>query len=152
MKYFFTAFLFLSFASGFGQDNTAPKEDAKLIKEKEAEVNSEIENPDVLTRVDVQAVPPGGMDTFRKYIVQKFQLPDVEKTTRATLLIRFIVWDDGSIRNVKILKETPANLGLGEQAISIFSRSAKWTPAEEKGRKVKQFYVFPISFEMTGFE
>ncbi len=42
IKNIFVVLLFLSFAFGFGQNNAAPKEDAKLIKENTTDVNKAV--------------------------------------------------------------------------------------------------------------
>ncbi|WP_329805538.1 energy transducer TonB [Flavobacterium facile] len=106
----------------------------------------------IFTSVQVQAAPPGGMNAFRKQIASSFRLPEVDETTTGTVIAKFVVWDDGSIRDIQIVKESPAGLGLGKEATRILSKSPKWTPGIYNGRSVKQYYTLPISIQITANE
>jgi protein TonB len=123
------------------------KGDATATLDKGAELAKEEQKGDetdynaIFTSVQVQAAPPGGMNAFRKQIAQSFRLPDVDETTIGTVIAKFVVWDDGSIRDIQIVKETPAGLGLGKEATRILSKSPKWTPGIYNGRSVKQYYT-----------
>jgi protein TonB len=152
MKNIFIAILFLSVAFGFGQDNTAPKEDAKLVKENVKDSIVETDYNQIFMSVQVPAEPPGGMNAFRKYIGTNFRLPTVYQTTTGTVIAKFVVWDDGSIRNIQIVKETPAGLGLGKETIRILSSSEKWKPGIYDNRNVKQYFTLPISIQITPAE
>lgn len=149
MKNIFTTILFLNLAFGFGQNTSAPKEDAKLNKENSADTSTKSDYNQIFTTVDVQAQPPGGMNAFRQMIGSTFKLPTVYETTTGTVIAKFVVWDDGSIRDIQIVKETPANLGLGKEAIRVISSSAKWKPGVYNNRSVKQYYTLPISIQIT---
>lgn len=152
MKNIFTAILFLSFAFGFGQENTAPKENAKLIKENAIDSIVETDYNQIFTSVQVQAIPEGGMHAFRKYIASSFRLPVVTEKTTGSVIVKFVVWDDGSVRDVLVVKESPAGLGLGKEAARVIASSAKWTPGQYNGRNVKQYYTLPISLQITPAE
>lgn len=149
MKNSFTILLFLSLAVGFGQNNEAPKEDAKLIKENTTEKSDETDYDQIYTSVQVQAVPPGGMNAFRKYIASSYRLPEVSEKTLGTIIVKFVVWDDGSLRDINIIKENPVGLGLGKEAIRVLTNSAKWTPGQYNGRSIKQYYTIPISLQIA---
>jgi outer membrane biosynthesis protein TonB len=153
LKNIFTVLLFLSFAFCFGQDNTAPKEDAKLVKEKSTdEVSDDTDYNIIFTSVQVQAEPPGGMNAFRQYIASNFKIPALYQTTMGTVIVKFVVWDDGSIRDVVIVKETPANLGFGKEAVRLIASGGKWKPGVYNKRKVKQYFTLPISIQITPAE
>ncbi len=145
----FATILFLGFAFGFGQENAAPKEDAKLIKENATDSNTATDYDQIFTSVQVPAVPQGGMNAFRKYIASSFRLPEVTEKTTGTVIVKFVVWDDGSIKDILVVKETPAGLGLGKEAVRVLAGSAKWTPGQYNGRNVKQYYTLPISLQIT---
>lgn len=149
MKNSFTILLFLILAVGFGQNNEAPKEDAKLIKENTTEKSEETDYDQIYTSVQVQAVPPGGMNAFRKYIASSYRLPEVSEKTLGTIIVKFVVWDDGSLRDINIIKENPVGLGLGKEAIRVLTNSAKWTPGQYNGRSIKQYYTIPISLQIA---
>lgn len=143
MKNSFTLILFLSFVFGFGQDTIANE---KAIVEKNEDYNQ------IFTTVQVQASPPGGMNAFRQYIGSSFVLPVVYQKTIGTVIAKFVIWDDGVLRDIQIIKETPQGLGLGKEAIRVLSNSPKWTPGIYEGRSVKQYYTLPISIQITPAE
>ncbi len=99
MKNIFTTLLFLNLVVGFGQNNDAPKEDAKFIKEKTSTIAQDSTQSNynlIFTSVDISAIPPGGMNEFRKYVGQSFRLPEVNKTTIGKVTTKFTVCNDGS--------------------------------------------------------
>jgi protein TonB len=134
------------------------KGDANANLEKTGELSKDDQKGDdtdynqIFTSVQVQASPPGGMNAFRKQIASSFRLPEVDETTTGTVVAKFVVWDDGSIRDIQIVKESPAGLGLGKEATRILTKSPKWTPGVYNGRSVKQYYTLPISIEITANE
>lgn len=133
-----------------GDANSTPDKGAELAKEEQK--GDDTDYNAIFTSVQVQAAPPGGMNAFRKQIASSFRLPEVDETTTGTVIAKFVVWDDGSIRDVIIVKETPAGLGLGKEATRILSKSPKWTPGIYNGRSVKQYYTLPISIQITASE
>ena len=140
MRSIFSLIMFLSCVFSFGQD-------APVVVDKKPV--DEVQYEQIFTTVQVQAQPPGGMNAFRQYIGTSFKIPDVNQTTMANVVARFVVGDDGAIRDIQILKETPANLGLGKEAIRVISASEKWTPGIYNGRTVTQYYTLPIRIEIT---
>ncbi len=144
------------------KDKKTGSEDAKgdpnASKQKEGEQAEEEQKGDdtdynqIFTSVQVQASPPGGMNAFRKQIASSFRLPEVDETTTGTVIAKFVVWDDGSIRDIQIVKESPAGLGLAKEATRILTKSPKWTPGVYNGRSVKQYYTLPISIQITASE
>ncbi|OGS72834.1 MAG: hypothetical protein A3G95_03815 [Flavobacteria bacterium RIFCSPLOWO2_12_FULL_31_7] len=167
MKNRVTLILFLSFVLGFGQTKTVEKKvshnkpvvspvkvDANKEKNNikgDAEVTPPKEVSDyspIFTAVEVPASPPGGMDAYRKYISKSFKLPEVDETTNCTIVAKFVVWDDGSIRDIMIIKEEPRGLGLGKEYVRLLKESEKWTPGMVNGKVVKQFYTMPIAIQI----
>lgn len=167
MKNRVTLILFLSFAIGFGQTKTVEKKvshkkpvvspvkvDANKEKNNikgDAEVTPPKEYSDyspIFTSVEVPASPPGGMNAYRKYISASFKLPEVDETTKCTIVAKFVVWDDGSIRDIMIIKEEPRGLGLGKEYVRLLKESEKWTPGTVSGNVVKQFYTMPIAIQI----
>ncbi len=133
-----------------GDPNAAPEKGVEIAQEEQK--GDDTDYTQIFTSVQVQAFPPGGMNAFRKQIASSFRLPEVDQTTTGTVIAKFVVWDDGSIRDIVIVKETPSGLGLGKEATRILSKSPKWTAGIYNGRSVKQYYTLPISIQITGSE
>ena len=152
MKNIFAILLFLNLAVGFGQNNDAPKEDAILIKDKKptiAKDSTHNNNNLIFTSVDNIAIPPGGMNEFRKYVGQSFRLPEVNKTTIGKVTTKFTVCNDGSICDIQVINESPADLGLGDEVKRILNKSGNWKPAQKNETAVSSYYTLPIAIQIT---
>jgi hypothetical protein len=152
MRIVFTVILFLSIVFGFGQDNDASKEDAKLIKENTSNTNLETEYNQIFTSVDVHAQPTFGMNSFRRYIASSFRLPEVDTTTIGRVITKFTVCEDGSICDIQVVNESPAGLGLGEETKRILNIYGNWKPAFLNNKAVNSYYTLPIAIEITPAE
>lgn len=134
------------------------KGDANASLDKGAELAQEEQKGDdtdytqIFNNVQVPAGPPGGINAFRKQIANSFKMPDVEESTIGTVIARFVVAEDGSISDIKIVKESPLGLGLAKEATRILLRSPKWTPGFQNGRSVKSYFTLPISIQITANE
>ena len=133
MKNAFIVMFFLSFAFGFGQNNAAPKEDAKLIKE------------NTTTLLERQAEPIGGIKKFYTQLSSNIQLPEVEVAGTYKTKVKFIVNQDGSLSDFQVIEETPYNIGLGQKVIEYLKGVENWIPGEQNGSKVKAYFILPVT-------
>lgn len=133
-----------------GDANASLDKGAELAKEEQK--GDDTDYNQIFTSVQVSAEPPGGMQAFRKQIGSSFRTPDVDEATTGKVTARFVVWDDGSIRDIQILSESPPGLGLGKEATRVLSKSPKWKPGIYNGRSVKQYYTLPIVIQITANE
>lgn len=167
MKYVSVVFLFFIVAIGFAQN----KVDVKNKPKEKVVVTPVLVNPDTVSSnfkvdavvspkieitdysqifevVEIPAHPKEGMNVFRETITNLFRLPEVDNAVLATVIAKFVVWDDGSIRDIQIIKEQPYGLGLGKEAVRILKTSENWIPGQVQGKNVKQYYTFPISLQL----
>ncbi|MCC9072043.1 energy transducer TonB [Flavobacterium sp. F-65] len=124
-------FLLLSFST---------KANAQTVENKE---QNELIEP--FHRVEKQPEFPGGMRMFYKFFYAFFKMPNAayENKISGKLLLRFTVEIDGSLSNIKIIKDL--GYGLGEEAVRVLKRSIKWIPASDKGKAVPLQFSLPIS-------
>lgn len=94
--------------------------------------------------VEVMPEPKGGITVFKNKISKEIVKPKVENITNTLVIARFVVMEDGSLSDIKILKENPTNLGLGKETVRVLRNSEKWTPGTMNGRNVKVYYTLPI--------
>jgi protein TonB len=86
----------------------------------------------------------GGLNKFYEYIAKNYRTPNVPGL-KGKLLVSFVVEKDGSITDIKVLKDI--GYGTGEEAIRILKKCPNWTPAEQKGKKVRCTFMLPINIQ-----
>lgn len=96
--------------------------------------------------VEVKPEYPGGVDKFRAFIGKNFQAPEDEDFKGGKIFVSFVVERDGTLTDVKILRD--AGFGTGKEALRVFKMSTtKWAPAEQNGKKVRCSYQLPINIQ-----
>jgi len=96
----------------------------------------------VYTMVDVKPEFPGGQEMFFKYIAKNFVIP-AESPSSVKVLVSFIVEKDGSLTNIKLLRDS--GYGTGKEAVRVIKSSPKWKPGFQNGKAVRVEYSVPIS-------
>ncbi|OOG71529.1 energy transducer TonB [Flavobacterium sp. A45] len=97
--------------------------------------------------VEIRPEFPGGNNELMSYIGKNFKIPDYEGNG-GTLKIAFIIEIDGSITNVKVVKDLGE--GTGAEAKRVISSSPKWSSGENRGKKVRVLYELPIKIASQG--
>jgi len=100
----------------------------------------------------VEQVPgfPGGLDAFYTFLGKNIKYPQemLDKNVQGRVIISFIVEQDGSLTNFKIVRD-PGH-GAGEEALRVLSLSPKWIPGTQNGKTVRVMYSVPINFTLSG--
>jgi protein TonB len=93
----------------------------------------------------VDVMPEFNGNLFQ-YISSKIQYPYPAKETgtSGTVVLQFIVEEDGAIGDVKVLKGV-AN-GCTEEAIRVVKSMPKWKPGKNKGEPVRVLFNLPVRF------
>ncbi|WP_396170486.1 energy transducer TonB [Flavobacterium sp.] len=94
--------------------------------------------------IEVKPEFKGGLNKFYEYIAKNYRSPDVPGL-KGKLLISFVVEKDGSITDIKVLKDI--GYGSGEEAIRILKNCPKWSPAEQNGKTVRCQFMLPIAIQ-----
>jgi len=95
--------------------------------------------------VDVMPAYPGGMEAFYREIGRKYRVPEADPMT-AKVYVSFVIEKDGSMTNVKILRDPNQSLGLGKEAMRVLnSMKASWKPGIKNGKPVRTAYNLPIT-------
>ncbi|WP_374548328.1 energy transducer TonB [Flavobacterium sp.] len=91
---------------------------------------------------------PHGMDEFYKYVAKNFKTPELDEGQVLTVLVSFIVEKDGSMSNIKVLRNP--GYGMDKEAIRVLqSLKVKWEPGIIKGQKVRTEYALPIKVKVN---
>ena len=94
--------------------------------------------------IEVKPEFPGGIAKFYNFIKNNYQAPD-EPGLKGQVFVSFVVEKDGSLTDVRVLKDI--GYGTGKEAERVLRKSPKWTPAEQNGKKVRCSYQIPIKIE-----
>jgi Na+-translocating ferredoxin:NAD+ oxidoreductase RnfG subunit len=81
------------------------------------------------------------------FIGKNFKMPDYEGYG-GTIKVAFIIEIDGSVTNVKVVKDLGD--GTGDEAKRVVSISPRWTSGEFRGKKVRVLYELPIKIASQG--
>jgi len=97
--------------------------------------------------VEKQAGPSGGMQAFYKSFASKYNAPEVDEGVRQIrVMLQFVVEKDGSFTDIKVVRDP--GYGAGREAMRVLRSMAKWTPAEQNGRKVRSQFTLPITINV----
>lgn len=104
---------------------------------------------ELFTEVEVFPEPKGGMIAFRKWIEQNYDYPlkAIDAGVKGTVLVSYIVEKDGSLSNVKVVKDL--GHGTGEAAVDMIKKAEKWSPGIQNGRPVRVAFSLPIRLDLT---
>lgn len=106
-------------------------------------VNSD--SADVYTVVDKMPEIVGGLAAVYDNI--KYPKVALDNNVQGRVFVRFIVDENGNIRNPEILKDIGA--GCGQAALKSLEK-VKFIPGEQDGKKVRVYYSLPINFQIKG--
>lgn len=103
-------------------------------------------NTEVYALISIDKKPefPGGQGEFYKYIGTNYKMPNI-KNLNGKVLVTFVIEKDGSIVEVKVLRDL--GYGTGEEAIRVLKASPKWVPGEQNGQPVRVQFALPIALK-----
>lgn len=86
------------------------------------------------------------------YVYENVKYPSIarENSIQGTAHIEFIIEVDGSVSNIKVLREPGA--GIGQEAQRVINKMKEdaliWSPGKQRGRPVRVRMVMPITFKL----
>jgi len=97
-----------------------------------------------VVNIEVQPEFPGGMEKFYQYVGKSYNLSKEakDKELQGRIILNFVVEEDGSLTNIKVLRDL--GYGTGEEALRVLQASPKWKPALQNGKPVRVSYTIPI--------
>lgn len=85
---------------------------------------------------------PGGLDHFYKLFAAEFKIPMQNPDVKGKIFIKFVVEKDGSITNIKLLRDM--GMGTGAEAIRALRQLPRWKPALYRQKTVRCDFSLPI--------
>lgn len=83
----------------------------------------------------------GGISNFLHYVKENYELPKV-KGLNGQVILQFVVDKDGSIGDIKLLRDI--GHGTGSEAVRVMKASPKWIPGTMDGKPVRVLFTLPI--------
>jgi protein TonB len=121
--------------------------------EAEVEVPTEVEQvePEIFVYAEVMPRFPGDDGAFLKYLRENMKYPEIEKEAgkQGTVFVSFTVEKDGSITDVKAVKEVAGAPGFTKEAIRLISQMPNWNPGKMNGRPVRIAITQPVKFVLN---
>ena len=98
--------------------------------------------------VEVNPSFPGGDNGLMNYLSNSIQYPVVaqENNIHGRVTVQFVVWKDGSIRNVQVVRGVDES--LNKEAIRVVSLMPNWIPGKQKGVNVNCKFYVPVNFRL----
>jgi protein TonB len=113
--------------------------------------NEEIVTEDNTIYDFVQVFPefPGGEAALYTFLAKNLKYPKLAREigVMGKVLVEFIVWKDGTIRDMKILRGLGS--GCDEEVIRVINKMPKWKPGIQGGKRVNVMFRMPISFKLN---
>lgn len=131
----FALFSFILANAHEGCGNSAQKEQPEIVDEEP-----------IFVVVEKMPEFPGGRDSLNQFITKNLRCPQLYSETffQGKVIVEFIVEKDGSLTNIKIIREFDPLLDA--EAIRVVSIMPKWISGEQNGQKVRVKMVLPIAF------
>ena len=87
-----------------------------------------------------------------QYIYKNLKYPAIarENGVEGGVVLQFVVEKDGSIGEVKIVRDIGAGCGAAAESVilGMNNMGKKWTPGKQRGRPVKVLYTLPVKFKL----
>jgi TonB family protein len=104
------------------------------------------EYADVYEQVEEMPEFPGGMSECMKFLGKSIKYPKIsqENGVQGKVIVKFIVNEDGSISNAKVVSGVDPYLDA--EAIRVIGTMPRWKPGKQRGVNVRVKYTMPITF------
>jgi hypothetical protein len=90
--------------------------------------------------IEVKPNFPEGIEKFYEFFNNNFQMP--EESLKGKVYATFIIEKDGSLSDIKILRDI--GYGTGKETIRVLKLSPKWNPGVQNGKTVRVMYSMPF--------
>lgn len=96
--------------------------------------------------VENQPIFPGGNNEFIKFVGKNFKTPDDENFAGGILKVTFVIETDGSVNDVKIIKDI--GYGSEKEIKRVLSLCPKWKPGSQNDKTVRVIYTLPVNIRV----
>ena len=102
--------------------------------------------------VDIDAEFPGGMEELAMFVCMNIEYPEQAQKANieGKVYVRFCVEKDGSVSNIRILRDI--GYGCGDAVVKMLKSMPRWKPARVDGKNVRVEFDLPIAFILSDDE
>ena len=111
--------------------------------------SGEEEIDEVFVFVESQPEFPGDDSALHMFICMNLSYPDQARDNglEGVVIVRFVVKKDGTIGNVKLVRDIGG--GCGQAVVEMVKSMPRWKPATESGKPVNFEFTLPVKFQLT---
>jgi periplasmic protein TonB len=111
--------------------------------------NTVVEDETIFEIVEQMPVFPGGQTEMLKFIHKNQRYTDIalKEKIEGTVIVEFIVEKDGSLSNIKVLKDIGG--GCGDEAVRIVKIMPKWECGRQRDIPVRCKMRIPVKFKLA---
>lgn len=123
-----------------------------LFESSEKKVVAKVEDDNkIFTVVEQQPEFPGGIGAMYKWIGENLKYPSEARKNglQGKVILQFTVEKDGSIANVKVVRDGVGG-GAGDEAVRVVKKMPAWKPGKQNGKSVRVQYTLPVTFKLEG--
>jgi len=115
----------------------------------EFEYEEEVDEAAIFKVVEKMPEFPGGVRAMREFLADNLKYPQIarEAGIQGPVYIYFVVWKDGSIRNVSVKRGIGG--GCDEEAVRVVKSMPVWNPGFQRNISVNVECVLPIKFKLN---
>ncbi|WP_276134964.1 energy transducer TonB [Polluticoccus soli] len=97
----------------------------------------------------VEQMPEAPYDVSA-YMAKNIRYPDAarEAGIDGRVNVQFVVSEDGSIGDVRVVGSKRLGGGLEDEAVRVVKGMPNWKPGKQNGRPVKVYYTLPVMFRL----
>lgn len=117
-----------------------------VVIEEVAEEEADDDETRIFVVVENDPEFPGGKDSLEAFIKRNLVYPQKAKENGISgkVYLTFVVEKDGSITNIKVLRDIGGDCGA--EAVRVVKLMPKWKPGVQRGKPVRVQYNLPIYF------
>ena len=129
-------------------DDNANKAQETFVKV-EVKQEEEVVEEEVFLVVEDDPEFPGGLSALSQYLASNIKYPQLAKENNITgkVFVSFVVEKDGSVGQVKILRDIGG--GCGAEAVRVVKSMPKWKPGKQRGKPVRTQFNLPVDFSLN---
>lgn len=111
-------------------------------------IDTIVEEPKVYTFVEKQPSFPGGLEALYAYLNDNLEYPPRarENKVSGTVIVQFIVEEDGSISDLQIARSVSKE--LDEEALRVLGQMPNWEAGLMNRQQVRVRFTLPVRFKI----